>query len=92
MVEKISRENGAAVPAISTDAWSVLSRYNWPGNVRELQNVIRRALALSEAQRQAMSEAAISHARTNYSKHDMCLRTLSVYAEVLPDHIGARLA
>ena len=48
MVEKISRENGAPVPAISTEAWSILSRYSWPGNVRELQNVIRRALALSE--------------------------------------------
>ena len=63
-----------------------------PGNPDALAEGIRRALALSEAQRQAMSEAAISHARTNYSKHDMCLRTLSVYAEVLPDHIGARLA
>lgn len=48
MVEKISRENGSPVPAISTEAWSILSRYSWPGNVRELQNVIRRALALSE--------------------------------------------
>lgn len=48
MVEKISRENGAPVPAISTEAWSILSRYSWPGNVRELQNVVRRALALSE--------------------------------------------
>ena len=36
------------MPAISTEAWSILSRYSWPGNVRELQNVIRRALALSE--------------------------------------------
>jgi two-component system response regulator HydG len=48
MVEKISRENSAPVPAISSEAWAVLSRYNWPGNVRELQNVIRRALALSD--------------------------------------------
>lgn len=48
MVEKISRENAAPVPAISTEAWSILSRYNWPGNVRELQNVIRRALVLSD--------------------------------------------
>ena len=46
--EKISRENNRRVPAISTAAWSILSRYNWPGNVRELQNVIRRAIALSE--------------------------------------------
>lgn len=48
MVEKVSRENGRRVPAISTEAWAILSRYNWPGNVRELQNVIRRAIALSE--------------------------------------------
>lgn len=30
------------------DALRILQAYQWPGNVRELQNVLRRALALSE--------------------------------------------
>ena len=33
---------------IGADALRILQAYQWPGNVRELQNVLRRALALSE--------------------------------------------
>ncbi|MBI1310715.1 AAA domain-containing protein [bacterium] len=46
--EQCSREMQRPVPAISGAAYSSLRRYHWPGNVRELQNVIRRAIALSE--------------------------------------------
>lgn len=46
--EQCSREMKRPVPAISAAAYSALRRYHWPGNVRELQNVIRRAIALSE--------------------------------------------
>ena len=49
--ERFSREMGRPVVAISPEAWSILARYDWPGNVRELQNVIRRAIALSESDR-----------------------------------------
>ena len=34
--------------AISSEALQLLQAYDWPGNVRELENVLRRALALSE--------------------------------------------
>jgi len=47
-VERCSREMGRPIPAISADAYSILRRYHWPGNVRELQNIIRRAMALSQ--------------------------------------------
>lgn len=46
--EECSREMQRPVPAISGPAYSALRRYHWPGNVRELQNVIRRAIALSD--------------------------------------------
>jgi transcriptional regulator with PAS, ATPase and Fis domain len=39
---RFAQHNGSAPPAISPDAWSMLSEYSWPGNVRELQNVIER--------------------------------------------------
>ncbi len=38
------------VRGISKEAMELLESYHWPGNVRELQNVIQRALALTESQ------------------------------------------
>ena len=39
---------GRAVPWISDGALAMLKLHGWPGNVRELENVMRRALLLSE--------------------------------------------
>ena len=39
---------GARIPALLPDAAQLLLTYDWPGNVRELENVMQRALVLSE--------------------------------------------
>ena len=41
-------ENGKQVRRISTPALNMLMSYHWPGNVRELENVIERAVILSD--------------------------------------------
>jgi DNA-binding NtrC family response regulator len=46
-LEKFSRENGKSVRNISPEALRPLMDYGWPGNVRELENVIERAVVLS---------------------------------------------
>ena len=46
--EHASRMNTCA-PKLSLDAEKKLMAYRWPGNVRELDNVIQRALILSDA-------------------------------------------
>jgi DNA-binding NtrC family response regulator len=46
-LEKFSRENGKSVTSISPEALRPLMDYGWPGNVRELENVIERAVVLS---------------------------------------------
>src|SRR5690242_13156826 len=46
-LEKFSRENGKSVDHISAEALRPLMDYGWPGNVRELENVIERAVVLS---------------------------------------------
>lgn len=39
------------VNSISSEAMSILEDYSWPGNVRELQNVIERAIIMSDGER-----------------------------------------
>jgi len=39
---------GVSVEGISPDAMEVLLQYPWPGNIRELENVLERALVLTE--------------------------------------------
>jgi Nif-specific regulatory protein len=49
-VEKLATEQGKQVKRISTSAIDALVAYHWPGNVRELQNVIERAVLVSDGQ------------------------------------------
>ena len=45
---RFARESGKEVKRISTPALNMMMNYHWPGNVRELENVIERAVILSE--------------------------------------------
>jgi Nif-specific regulatory protein len=47
-VKKYSRLHHKEIERISTPAIEILSSHNWPGNVRELENVIERAVLVSE--------------------------------------------
>jgi len=47
-LEKYSRLCGKKVVRISTPAIDMLMAYHWPGNVRELENIIERAVLLSQ--------------------------------------------
>lgn len=44
-----TRETGAPAPDFTPDAMRLLQDYPWPGNIRELENVVERAVALSES-------------------------------------------
>ena len=43
-----ARLHGMSVPALTPSAETQLRRWSWPGNVRELENVIQRAVVLSQ--------------------------------------------
>ncbi len=47
-IQKYSTEMGRPVREISDGAMQRLLSYHWPGNVRELQNIIERAVLISE--------------------------------------------
>lgn len=45
---KYSKELGKRIDTVSDEAMALLADYRWPGNVRELQNVIERAVLISD--------------------------------------------
>ncbi len=47
-LEKFSQETGKEVTEVENDVLNFFLQYPWPGNVRELENVIERAVVLSE--------------------------------------------
>lgn len=48
-ISKYCRINNKNIKTISRKTLSLLTDYNWPGNVRELENVIERAILISES-------------------------------------------
>jgi two-component system response regulator AtoC len=47
-LQKYSRAFGKEVNGVSSEVLDILSRYPFPGNVRELENIIERAVALTD--------------------------------------------
>ena len=50
-IHKYSRELGKPIEGIAPEALNCLLNYSWNGNVRELENVIERAIVLTESHR-----------------------------------------
>ena len=59
LAEKMSIET----PSIDTDALTELENYHFPGNIRELENILERAIALSDSQ--------------NITRHDLHLKSVT---------------
>lgn len=51
LLRRITTEMGIAAPAMEPSAVEQLQTYHFPGNVRELENILERALALTEGDR-----------------------------------------
>ena len=47
-VEMFSRRIGKTIHSISPETMAAFESYDWPGNIRELQNVVERAIILSD--------------------------------------------
>ncbi|GGW79957.1 sigma-54-dependent transcriptional regulator [Salegentibacter mishustinae] len=47
-LDKYQRDYGKSGLKLSDKTVEILKRYNWPGNIRELENVIQRAIIMSE--------------------------------------------
>lgn len=47
-IEKYNEENGKNIRGIDRQVVQLLEEYEWPGNIRQLENVIERAIVLSQ--------------------------------------------
>lgn len=55
-IDKICESENLAKKAISPDAMDLLKHFRWPGNVRQLQNVMFRAVVLSDSSSLTMDD------------------------------------
>ena len=49
-IHKICKKENRPIKSLTTNAIMLLNSYNWPGNVRQLENVVLRAVILSEGE------------------------------------------
>jgi formate hydrogenlyase transcriptional activator len=57
LLERYAKRAGKRIRTIRKGTLDVMSAYEWPGNVRELQNVIERAVVLSDGETFAVEES-----------------------------------
>ncbi|RAL20319.1 transcriptional regulator [Lujinxingia litoralis] len=50
-VAKYAQENARNIEEVAPEVMSTLERYDWPGNVRELENVVERAVVMTDGTR-----------------------------------------
>lgn len=80
---------GKPMPKIPVQEIAALKQYGWPGNVRELQNVVERAVILSEGTGLKLA-ALVSEARSEAPReasHRSSQAPLLPLAQVEQDHI-----
>jgi formate hydrogenlyase transcriptional activator len=87
-VGRFAKEGGKTIRHISKQTLEQLKGYQWPGNIRELQNVVERAVILSETDTFVMDESWLkSELAESFQK-----RGLSALADQEVEMIEAALA
>jgi formate hydrogenlyase transcriptional activator len=97
-VEILGRRVGRPIEQVPPETMSALRSYDWPGNIRELQNLIERAVILSEdgvlpnpLQIAGMQQLGVSPAPATLidSERALILRTLEAVGWVIGGRDGA---
>jgi two-component system response regulator AtoC len=87
-INKYSRELNKPIEAITPDALNCLMNYGWNGNVRELENVIERAIVLTESSQiqvenlPAEIESPREESKLNLLNDELSIKKASRYLEI----------
>ena len=87
-IEQFCRENAKPLRAFTHGAMKLLMDYDWPGNVRELENVVERAVVLSNHESLDI-DLLPENVRTREIVKGVRLQ-LAEFLPPLPGEIGAR--
>jgi formate hydrogenlyase transcriptional activator len=87
-VGRFATAAGKTIRHISKPTLEQLKRYPWPGNIRELQNVVERAVILSETDTFIVDESWLTGESAESSRHE----SLSALADREIEMIEAALA
>jgi two-component system response regulator PilR (NtrC family) len=95
LLARLARDVGVAPARLSPDARALLARYAFPGNVRELENLLHRAVALSDGEMimpadLALPEALLADTRPAPPPRDPDAGVIA--AVVVDDHDGPTVA
>jgi len=69
-VERFSRRMGRTISRIDRGSMDRLMAYSWPGNIRELQNVVERAMILSDSETFRVEAGALPQTQSATSVHE----------------------
>lgn len=85
-LKQLEARHGRALGRVSEEGLRKLSAYHWPGNVRELQNVVERAVVLSDDAEVTITEDAFA-----FGRHPLEINVSSVTTREAETSPAARL-
>src|ERR1700736_6612102 len=65
LIDRYAQKAGKKIRSIDNKTMELFHGYDWPGNIRELQNVVERAVILSEGETFFVDEAWLTRATPN---------------------------
>ena len=83
-VDRFAKKMGKQIETIPQKVMDELSHYSWPGNVRELENIIERAIILSNNGVLALQDRLVNISNTENKAVDVNFKT---YSDMERDYI-----
>ena len=68
LIERYTKKAGKKIKTISKKTLDLFQRYDWPGNIRELQNVVERAVILSDSETFSVDQTWLKRERSQASR------------------------
>ena len=81
LLKKACQQLNRPMMRFDSDALEVMAAYNWPGNVRELENIIERAVILTDSDIVTSESLGLSAARESGTKLDLTLSLEDYFCE-----------